>query len=310
MNGFNGGDSSITNAGGYVSVIAKGGGGGGGNYANNGSSGASGGGGLLNSSPGTNNAPGQGNNGGAGYGNPWPDNDGESAGGGGGGYGGVGQAATLTKGGDGGVGVTNSLTGYALPYAGGGGGGKRSSTAVGYGKDGGGNGVNGAPTAGRVNSGGGGGGNGTGGATPVNGAAGGSGIVIVRYVSGGVDPFEAWRAAYFTSAQLTNAAISSATADPDKDGLNNEQEYLAGTNPTNALSCLVISAATNNPSTSGTFVLSWQSVSNKMYTVMAATNLLTGFTDLATNIQATPTVNVHTDSVENAGQRFYRIKLE
>jgi hypothetical protein len=160
------------------------------------------------------------------------------------------------------------------------------------------------------------GGGGGGGAEAPSGAEpwggrGGSGIVIVRYVTGGgVAPFEAWRQTYFTAEQLTNAAISSATADPDEDGLNNEQEYLAGTNPTNALSCLVISAATNNPATSGKFVLSWQSVSSKMYTVMAATNLMTGFTDLATNIQATPTVNVHTDSVENAGQRFYRIKLE
>jgi hypothetical protein len=185
MNGFNGGDSSITNAGGSVSVIAKGGGGGGGNYSNNGSSGASGGGGAYTGLPGTNNAPGQGKDGGAGYSTS---GDGNSAGGGGGGYSGVGQAATLTKGGDGGVGVTNSLTGYARPYAGGGGGGKRSSTAVGYGKDGGGNGVKGAPTAGRVNSGGGGGGNGTAGATPLNGAAGGSGIVIVRYVTGGAQP--------------------------------------------------------------------------------------------------------------------------
>ena len=77
--------------------------------------------------------------------------------------------------------VTNTLTGYALPYAGGGGGGKRSSGAVGYGKDGGGNGVKDAPTAGAVNSGGGGGGNGSGSVTVVNGAAGGSGIVIIKY---------------------------------------------------------------------------------------------------------------------------------
>ncbi len=63
-------------------------------------------------------------------------------------------------------------------------GGKRSSAAVGCGKEGGGNGVNGAPTAGAANTGGGGGGgggNGTDGGIPVNGAAGGSGIVIIKY---------------------------------------------------------------------------------------------------------------------------------
>ena len=199
-----------------------------------------------------------------------------------------------------------------MNYAGGGGGGCQSGSTYGIATHGGGNGgaygVNGANAT--PNTGGGGGGGGVSG-TGQAGCAGGSGIVIVRYVTGGgLDPFEAWRAAYFTSAQLTNAAISSATADPDEDGLNNEQEYLAGTEPTNALSCLVICAATNNPATSGKFVLSWQSVSGRIYKVIQATNLLTGFTDLATNIQATPTVNVHTDSVGSAETKFYRVKLE
>jgi hypothetical protein len=178
-NGANGDDSSITNAGGSVSVIAKGGGGGGGDYANNGSSGSSGGGGAgLNKTGGTNNAPGQGKNGGAGYNKAADDT--YSAGGGGGGYGGVGQDATDSKGGDGGVGVTNSLAGYALSFAGGGGGGRRKG-GTGFGKDGGGNGVKGAPTAGAANSGGGGGGNGNADGSVANGAAGGSGIVIIKY---------------------------------------------------------------------------------------------------------------------------------
>jgi hypothetical protein len=223
-----------------------------------------------------------------------------------------GNAPANGNGGNGGDGISYDLSGTLTGYAGGGGGGAKSGRTAGTATAGGG--AGGVGTHGgfdaAANSGGGGGGAGTlGAASNSKGGNGGSGIVIVRYVTGGLDPFEAWRQTYFTAEQLTNAAISSATADPDEDGLNNEQEYLAGTNPTNALSCLVISAATNNPATSGKFVLSWQSVSSKMYTLMAATNLMTGFTDLATNIQATPAVNVHTDSVENAGQRFYRIKL-
>jgi hypothetical protein len=132
--------------------------------------------------------------------------------------------------------------------------------------------------------------------------------VIVRYVTGGgVDPFEAWRAAYFTSAQLTNAAISSATADPDEDGLNNEQEYLAGTDPTNTASVLRISAS-EFCVPSSEFVIRWQSVSNKVYDVQATTNLLVAFTNVVTNLPATPTLNVHTDSVSGVGSRFYRVK--
>jgi hypothetical protein len=205
-----------------------------------------------------------------------------------------------SNGGNGGTGVyVSAFTGVVAStvgttndgwFAGGGGGAEVNGPAAGAGgRGGGGRSNNNLPgTAGSPNTGGGGGGGCWNGSSAHEGGAGGSGIVIVRYVSGGLDPFEAWRQTYFTAERLTNAAISSATADPDEDGLNNEQEYLAGTNPTNALSCLVISAATNNPATSGKFVLSWQSVSSKMYTLMAATNLMTGFTDLATNIQATP----------------------
>jgi hypothetical protein len=154
------------------------------------------------------------------------------------------------------------------------------------------------------------GGGGGGGGTTTSGA-GGSGIVIVRYVSGASNPYEVWRQANFTAVQLTNSAISGATADADGDGLNNEQEYWAGTNPTNALSSLVVYAPTNNIVAAGKFVVRWQSVSNRRYAVMAATNLIVGFTNLATNIWGVAPENVYTDNVENAvGTRFYRVKVE
>ena len=124
------------------------------------------------------------------------------------------------------------------------------------------------------------------------------------------DPFEVWRQANFTAAQLTNSLISGATADPDYDGLNNQQEYWAGTNPTNALSCLVLYMPTNDIVTGGKYLVRWQSVSGKTYAVQATTNLLVAFTNIASNIPATPTMNVHTDNVGVAGQKFYRVKTE
>ena len=140
------------------------------------------------------------------------------------------------------------------------------------------------------------------------GGNGGSGIVILRYVTGG---YEAWRQTYFDSNSLTNSAISGPTADPDHDGLNNEQEFLAGTDPTNASSCLAIIAPTNNPVVAGGgFVVRWQSVTGKTYSVLAATNLMTGFSALTNALPATPTVNVYTDKVNGAGQKFYRVGVE
>jgi hypothetical protein len=143
------------------------------------------------------------------------------------------------------------------------------------------------------------------------GGRGGSGIVIVRYVTGGgVAPFEAWRQSYFTAEQLTNAAISDATADPDHDGLLNWMERAAGTDPTNAVSRLALSAPTNTPISAGQLVVCWQSVSGRTYAVMMATNLMAGFSNLATNIPATPPMNVRTDTVDNVPTRFYRVKVE
>jgi len=135
--------------------------------------------------------------------------------------------------------------------------------------------------------------------------------VIVRYVAGGgADPFDAWRQTCFTAEQLTNAAVSGATADPDHDGLNNQQEYWAGTDPTNALSRLTLYAPTNNIAAEGQYVVRWQSVAGKRYAVQATTNLVSAFTNVITNVLATPTVNVSTDNVGNAAQRFYRVMVE
>jgi hypothetical protein len=67
---------------------------------------------------------------------------------------------------------------------------------------------------------------------------------------------------------------------------------------------------TNSPVVAGQFVLCWPSVSGRTYAVMMATNLMAGFSNLATNIPATPPMNVHTDTVDNVPARFYRVKVE
>jgi len=155
-----------------------------------------------------------------------------------------------------------------------------------------------------MSNGGAGGGNtggGGGGAGGWAGGYGGSGIVIVRYVTGvgGVDP-----------DSDGDGLLDSVDPDDDNDGMSDADEAVAGTNPTNPLSVLrIVNSAFRAPSSE--FVISWPSVSSKRYRVQAATNLLSGFTlNLRTNIFATPPENVHTDSVQGVGIRFYRVKVE
>ena len=54
------------------------------------------------------------------------------------------------------------------------------------------------------------------------------------------DSFAAWRHAHFTAAELGQALVSGADADPDNDGMRNHAEYIAGTRPKDARSRLHI----------------------------------------------------------------------
>ncbi len=53
---------------------------------------------------------------------------------------------------------------------------------------------------------------------------------------------DGWRKAYFGGTGATTNSQSCAACDPDQDGLSNQQEFLAGTNPTNAASTLKFSS--------------------------------------------------------------------
>jgi M6 family metalloprotease-like protein len=76
-------------------------------------------------------------------------------------------------------------------------------------------------------------------------------------------------------------ADSSALADSDLDMMLNWEEFLAGTNPTNDASLLVITDASF--SSNNLFVVDWQAVSGKTYSVLVRTNLLLGAWEVETN---------------------------
>jgi hypothetical protein len=95
--------------------------------------------------------------------------------------------------------------------------------------------------------------------------------------------------------------------DPDHDGMNNWQEWICGTDPTNALSALrllsPLAGATN-------VTVTWQSVVGKNYFLERATNLSASpaFTSLATNIPGQFGTTTFIDSnPAPAGPFYYRV---
>jgi hypothetical protein len=94
-------------------------------------------------------------------------------------------------------------------------------------------------------------------------------------------------------------------ADPDHDGMNNWQEWVCGTNPTNALSVLRMVSALP---TSTNATVTWESVAGVNYFMERSANLGSPFALLATNIvgQAGTTSYADTNAT-SAGPFFYRV---
>jgi len=110
---------------------------------------------------------------------------------------------------------------------------------------------------------------------------------------------------FWETNYVGNATNMSATADPDGDGMINRDEYVAGTNPTNALSVLKLTLTTTN-----TAVLQFIAQPSIGYTVQYRTNLNSAVWNNITSVAAqslmqTMQVNVPKPPPEPA--RFYRI---
>ena len=117
-----------------------------------------------------------------------------------------------------------------------------------------------------------------------------------------------WKQQY--GLDLFNPAV--AGADADGDGMSNLQEYLAGTNPTNAASAFRITAMTP---TGSNVRVAWKAGSGRTNVVQAASVLgSNSFTDISPPIIISGSRDVFTNYLDiggatNVPKRFYRIRL-
>ena len=104
--------------------------------------------------------------------------------------------------------------------------------------------------------------------------------------------------------------VWSDSADPDGDGRNNWQEWVADTNPTNALSLLRLFPLTGGASG---VVVTWQSLTNRTYSVERSTNLGASppFHTLAAGLPGQAGTTSYTDTnTPTARPAFYRIRTQ
>ena len=119
---------------------------------------------------------------------------------------------------------------------------------------------------------------------------------------------DSWRLQYFGSLDSAQAA---ANADPDRDGVSNYNEYLAGTNPNEVVSALRIRLSASK-SVSGQWALLWDSTTEKQYSVETSTSLSGG---VWTAVSTQPVlgngseVGITLPMDSTIGPRFFRVRL-
>jgi hypothetical protein len=114
---------------------------------------------------------------------------------------------------------------------------------------------------------------------------------------------DSWEQLYFGGKTAANAGT-----DSDADGAVNFSEYVAGTVPVDENSVFLLSAPQRVATDPGGFVVSWNAVTGRVYSVHHSGRLSDGFLPLATNIFWPQTA--YTDTVHAAqSEGFYRIEV-
>jgi pectate lyase len=136
--------------------------------------------------------------------------------------------------------------------------------------------------------------------------------LVTNHAGVGQIDFELWQMEHFTPQQLADPVVSGRDADPDRDGLSNDQEFLAGTNPTNPLSALRLTSVARQ---GNDVILAWRTAGGRTNRVQAALILLpAGFVDLSDPIVISGSGDAVTNYLHEGGASslpglFYRVRV-
>jgi hypothetical protein len=116
---------------------------------------------------------------------------------------------------------------------------------------------------------------------------------------------DAWRLRYFGTV---NNLLSEANADADGDGVDNWQEFIAGTDPTDAKSYLHVSGITGTSQAALDCGVRWPSVAGKQYIIERSADLFApSWIPVSTNIGSGIDMEFHETTGGNV--RFYRVRV-
>jgi len=114
---------------------------------------------------------------------------------------------------------------------------------------------------------------------------------------------------WWENLHFTNGVLAGPADDSDQDGMNNWEEWVSGTIPTNLNSYFKVEDS--RAQSSGGIILQWASLSNRAYAIYYATNQMNNYTVFAGNLPPTPPLNLYTDTVhQGEAVIFYRVGVK